>query len=63
MNIEIKKSQKPIKYEEAIAFMEKRLSEISEKKSDNLIWILEHEELYTAGLALMKMKSWINRLK
>ena len=49
MNIEIKKSQKPIKYEEAIAFMEKRLSEISEKKSDNLIWILEHEELYTAG--------------
>ena len=48
MNIEIKKSQKPIKYEEAIAFMEKRLSEISEKKSDNLIWILEHEELYTA---------------
>ena len=49
MNIEVKKSQKPIKYEEAIAFMEKRLSEISEKKSDNLIWILEHEELYTAG--------------
>ena len=49
MNIEIKKSQKPIKYEEAIAFMEKRLSEISEKKSDNLIWILEHEDLYTAG--------------
>jgi lipoyl(octanoyl) transferase len=49
MDIEIKKSQKPIKYEDAIAFMEKRLSEISEKKSKNLIWILEHEELYTAG--------------
>ena len=49
MNIEIKKSQKPVKYEEAMAFMEKRVSEISKKKSNNLIWILEHEELYTAG--------------
>ncbi len=49
MNIEIKKSKKPIKYEDAIAFMERRLSEINEKKSNNLIWILEHEELYTAG--------------
>ena len=49
MNIEIKKSQKPVKYEDALTFMEKRLYEISEKKSNNLIWILEHEELYTAG--------------
>ena len=49
MNIEIKKSKKPIKYEDAIAFMERRLSEINEKKSNNLIWILEHEELYTGG--------------
>ena len=49
MNIEIKKSQKPVKYEDAIAFMEKRLSEISKKNSNDLIWILEHEELYTAG--------------
>ena len=49
MNIEIKKSQKPVKYEDAIAFMEKRLYEISQKNSNDLIWILEHEELYTAG--------------
>ena len=49
MNIEIKKSQKPVKYEDAIVFMEKRLSEISQKNSNNLIWILEHEEIYTAG--------------
>ena len=49
MNIEIKKSEKPVKYEDAIAFMEKRLSEIIQKKSSDLIWILEHEELYTAG--------------
>ena len=49
MNIEIKKSKKPIKYSEAIAFMEKRLLEVNEKKSRQLIWILEHEDLYTAG--------------
>ena len=49
MSIEIKKSQNPVKYEDAITFMEKRLHKISEKNSNNLIWILEHEEIYTAG--------------
>ena len=49
MNIEIKKSQKPVKYEDALTFMEQRLREINEKKSKDLIWILEHEEIYTAG--------------
>ena len=49
MNIEIKKSQKPVKYEDALRFMEKRLIEIDQNKSNNLIWILEHEDLYTAG--------------
>ena len=49
MNIEIKKSQKPVKYEDALTFMEKRLHEINKNDSNDLIWILEHEELYTAG--------------
>ena len=49
MNIEIKKSQKPVKYEDALTFMEKRLYEINKNDSNDLIWILEHEELYTAG--------------
>ena len=49
MSIEIKKSQKPVKYEDAIGFMENRLSEIDKENSNDLIWILEHEELYTAG--------------
>ena len=54
MSIEIKKSQKPVKYEDAIRFMEKRLSEIDKKNSNDLIWILEHEELYTAGTSSSK---------
>ena len=49
MSIEIKKSQKPVKYEDAIRFMEKRLLEIHQKESNDLIWILEHGDLYTAG--------------
>ena len=49
MNIEIKKSQKPVKYADAIDLMEKRLKEIDKKISNDLIWILEHEDIYTAG--------------
>tara|TARA_Y100001935_G_C17270466_1_gene491633 strand:- start:919 stop:1539 length:621 start_codon:yes stop_codon:yes gene_type:complete len=49
MNIEIKKSKKPIKYEYAIKLMQERLLNIDQKKSKDLIWILEHEEIYTAG--------------
>ena len=49
MNIEIKKSEKPVKYEDALRFMEKRLIEIHQKKSNDLIWILEHDDIYTAG--------------
>ena len=47
--IEIKKSIKPIKYENAISLLEKRLDEIHKKKRNELIWILEHQEVYTAG--------------
>ena len=49
MNIEIKKSIKPIKYDQAIKFLEQRLMDINNEKKNDLIWILEHEEIYTAG--------------
>ena len=49
MSIEIKKSKKPVKYDDAIRFMQNRLLEIDQKKSSDLIWILEHDNLYTAG--------------
>ena len=50
MNVEIKKSKKPIKYEDALKLMEKRLIDINNKKEKELIWTLEHEEIYTAGM-------------
>ena len=49
MNIEIKKSIKPIKYEDAIDFLEDRLKNIHNNQKNDLIWILEHDEIYTAG--------------
>ena len=49
MNIEIKKSEKPVKYESAIQFMENRLVDLSKEKTNELIWTLEHNEIYTAG--------------
>ena len=51
MNIEIKKSIKPIKYNFAIKQMEKRLEEIYEEKKNELIWILQHQDIYTAGVS------------
>ena len=49
MKIEIKKSTKPVEYKEAIVFLEKRLVQINQKKASELMWILEHPSIYTAG--------------
>ena len=49
MNIEVKKSKNPIKYEEAVNFMESKIHQINENSAKELIWTLEHNEIYTAG--------------
>ena len=49
MDVEIKKSIKPIKYNFAINYMEKRLEQITKGKKNELIWTLEHDEIYTGG--------------
>tara|TARA_Y100000741_G_scaffold267199_1_gene207571 strand:- start:281 stop:898 length:618 start_codon:yes stop_codon:yes gene_type:complete len=54
MNIEIKKSVKPVNYFYAINIMEKRLEQIYNNKEKELIWILEHDEIYTAGTSYSK---------
>ena len=54
MNIQIKKSVKPVNYVDAINFMEERLELIFQKNGKELIWILEHEEVYTAGTSYSK---------
>ena len=40
MNIEIKKSIKPIKYEDAIKLLEERVLEINSGQKEELIWVV-----------------------
>ena len=63
MNIEIKKSKKPIKYDEAIRFMEKRLLNICEGKSKELFWTLKHNDLYTAGTSYKECEILDKKIK
>ena len=49
MNIEIKKSIKPINYFDAINILEKRLEELYAHINKELVWTLEHDEIFTAG--------------
>ena len=38
-----------VDYEKAVAFMEERVGQISDDQSSELLWLLEHPSLYTAG--------------
>ena len=49
MSIEIKKSIKPVNYFDAINILESRLKDLYEKDEQELIWTLEHNEVFTAG--------------
>ena len=50
MNIEIKKSIKPVNYFDAINILETRLKDLYENNEQELIWTLEHNEVFTACL-------------
>ena len=54
MSIEIKKSEKPVIYENARKLMEERLLSLVLNKSNELIWTLEHPDVYTAGTSYNK---------
>ena len=49
MTIEIKISIKPVEYFKAINILEKRVHDVHNKTSKELIWILEHPYVFTAG--------------
>ena len=50
MKIQIKKSVKLVEYKKAIDFLEKRVLLLSNNNANELFWILEHPETYTAGV-------------
>ena len=54
MNIDVKKSTKPVNYKKAIDYLENRIVEIKSEKSNELIWLLEHTPVFTAGVSYRK---------
>ena len=49
MNIEVKNSVKPVDYNKSMEFLERRVEDILLGKKNELLWILEHNTVYTAG--------------
>ena len=49
--MEIKISHKPVAYEKAIDFLEQRVEKVHANLEDELIWILEHDSVYTKGIS------------
>ena len=49
MNIEVKNSEKPIDYSKSMKFLEQRVNDVIIGKKDELLWIVEHNHVYTAG--------------
>jgi|TARA_Y100000294_G_scaffold103010_1_gene95650 lipoyl(octanoyl) transferase len=54
MKIEIKKSIKPVNYLDALKFLERRVAEINKNEANELIWLLEHPSIFTAGTSFNK---------
>ncbi len=49
MDIEIKKSIKPVNYKSAINILERRVQNLALNNGRELIWFLEHKSIFTAG--------------
>jgi lipoyl(octanoyl) transferase len=49
MNIEVKNTIKAVDYIESIKLLEKRAEDVSKGNKKELLWVLEHNTVYTAG--------------
>ena len=49
MNIEVKNSVKPVDYIESMKILEQRVVDVNLGKKSELLWILEHNDICTAG--------------
>ena len=49
MEIEVKKSKKMVDYNIALKFLEERVKDVIDGKKPELLWLLEHKEIFTAG--------------
>ena len=49
MSIEVKRSVNTVDYHKSILFLEDRVNSIIENRDNELIWVLTHPKIYTAG--------------
>ena len=49
MNIEWKTSDQVTDYKDSVLYMENRVEQIHNNKASELVWLLEHPSIYTAG--------------
>ena len=49
--MEIKISHKPVAYKNAMEFLEQRVEKVHANLEEELIWILEHDSVYTKGIS------------
>ena len=47
--VEWRVAEGPVEYPAAVDFMERRVTEIADRRAPEVIWLLEHPSIYTAG--------------
>jgi lipoyl(octanoyl) transferase len=63
MNIEVKNSIKAVDYSDSMKILEKRVEDVFLDKKDELLWILEHNTVYTGGTSSNEQDLIDKRLK
>ena len=63
MKIEVKYSKKPVDYLESMKLLERRVNDVFLGKKKELVWILEHKSIYTAGVSAKKQDILNNKIK
>ena len=61
MNIEIKKSIKPVLYKKALKILERKVENLHNGIGKELIWFLEHESIFTSGINFNE-KDWLKTM-
>ena len=63
MEIEVKRSQKLVEYNFALKFLNKRVKDVINGKKPELLWILEHKPVFTAGTSYKECEILNKKIK
>ena len=57
MYIEVKNSVKPVDYSKSMEALEERVEQVFRGLNNELLWILEHKPIYTAGTSYNSLEN------